>query len=77
MQTVIHPEVIRVPPPDSTAFGRVFDQAQRNIYQQFGGLAEGAIVSESELEKSIPDFDQSGGENFFTQVVTYGAPQVF
>lgn len=67
-------EMVKVPPPNSTAFQRVFDQAGSNIYQQFGALGEGAVVSESQFEKDIPDYDQSGFENVLTQIFTYGAP---
>lgn len=65
----------RIPDPRSTATQRVIDQAGRNIYQQLGGLfTEGAIMSESELERRVPDFEQGGLEGLMTDIVTFGAP---
>ncbi len=70
-------KLARIPPPNSTMFGRALDQATSNIYQQFGALVtEGVKTGESDLEKRVPDFESEGMEWLLTTVLTYGAPTV-
>jgi len=66
-----------IPKPDSTSFGRVVEQAGRDIYQQLGGfVTEGAILEESDLERSVPDYELTGGEQFFTTMLSIIVPVV-
>ena len=66
-----------IPKPDSTSFERVVEQAGRDIYQQLGGfVTEGAILQESDLERAVPDFELTGGEQFFTTMLSIIVPVV-
>ncbi len=73
---------ILVPPPDSSAFERMIDQATRNILTETLGVVErredgsldAKILEESEFAKKVPDYDQSGSEGLFTTLLTYGLP---
>ena len=66
-----------IPKPDSTSFERVVEQAGRDIYQQLGGFVkEGAILEESDLEQAVPDYELTGGEQFFTTMLSIVAPVV-
>ena len=73
---------ILVPPPDSSAFERMIDQATRNILTETLGVVErrddgsldAKILEESEFAKKVPDYDQSGAEGLFTTLLTYGLP---
>ena len=66
-----------IPSPESTAWQRIMTNTGRNIQAQVGGLlTEGAIASESEYERSIPTFEQSSGEDFVTDMLTFGIPAV-
>jgi hypothetical protein len=73
---------ILVPPPDSSAFERMIDQATRNILTETLGVVErrddgsldAKILEESEFAKNVPDYDQSGAEGLFTTLLTYGLP---
>lgn len=68
-------EYIRIPPPDSTMLGRIFEQTGRNIFQQTAGLlTEGAILRESDIERRIPDFESEGFEELATDLFTFGFP---
>jgi hypothetical protein len=70
-------EYVRIPAPDSAAFGRVIDQAGRNIYQQVGALVtEGVITGNSELEARVPDFEMQGMSALMTDLITYGTPSI-
>lgn len=71
----IVPEYHRVPEPGSSAFERVVDQVGRSIYEQTGGLlTEGKFLSESELERRVPDFEADGVEALATDLLTFGVP---
>ena len=64
-----------IPAPDSTYWGRVLSNTRRQIQGQVGGLlTEGAITAESEYEKGIPTFEQAPGEDFVTDLFTFGLP---
>jgi len=73
---------ILVPPPDSSAFERMIDQATRNILQETLGLVEREqdgsldvnILEESDFAASVPDYEQDGAEGVFTTILTYGLP---
>ena len=73
---------ILVPPPGSTSFTRMIEQAARNILTETLGAVEreddgtldAKILEESELAKNVPDYDQSGAEGLFTTLLTYGLP---
>jgi hypothetical protein len=66
-------EYVRIPKPGSTYFDRMLNQTGSNIVQQWGGLlTEGKFLEESDLEKSVPDYEQRGMEGLGTLVFTFG-----
>jgi len=68
-------EYVRVPKPGTTAFTRMADQIGSDILQQYGGLlTEGKFLAESDLERSVPDFEQSGLEGLGTAIFSFGIP---
>ena len=67
---------VLIPDPESTAFNRIITNTGRNIYGQAGSLLEGKIASEGEFEKGIATFEQSPGEDFVTDIFTFGLPAV-
>jgi hypothetical protein len=70
-------EYVRIPEPNSSAFGRVLNQAGRNIIQQVGALVtEGVITGDSELEARVPDFEIEGMSALMTDLITYGTPSI-
>lgn len=68
-------EYNRIPNPDSSAGTRILEQTFNNLYQEFGGLlTEGAILSESELDRRVPDYEPTGAESLFTDLLSFGLP---
>lgn len=66
---------ISLPDPTSRAWGRIASNVVNSVYEQVGGLAqEGGITGQTDLERSVPNFQQSPGEGLLTDLVTYGAP---
>ena len=68
-------EYVRIPPPDSSMFGRILGETGRRIFQQFAGfVTEGAVVRESEIEGRIPDYESEGFEELATDIFSFGFP---
>ena len=79
-ETVWEQKYFLIPSPkgtDSYAAVRSLEQAARDIYQSVGGLLQtGSFLEESELERNVADYDQSGGEALLTTMLGVAAPAI-
>jgi len=81
---VLVKEAVLVPPPDSTAFSRIFTQAASTIIQETLGLVErdedGKLdlkyVEDSDLALGIPDLEQGFAAGLVSDILAIGAPSV-
>ena len=62
---------IAIPDPSSRAWERMGANIVNGVYEQVAG---GTITQESDLERSVPNYQQSTGEGLLTDLVMFGAP---
>jgi hypothetical protein len=68
---------IALPDPSSRAWMRMTTNVVNGLFEQIGGyVSEGAVLEESDVERSVPNYEQDGFEEFITNLTLFGIPAV-
>lgn len=71
-------ETVRLPDPNGTNFFDILKQTGLTVAQETGDLVtEGAITTEGEFSKSIPDYQLGGGSQFVSDVLSFMMPGIY